>query len=241
MPVKRSKRKKKRKQSVNRVSSFSTPQVCSASLARLLGTSKATRGEATKGIWAYAKSHRLQHPRDGRKIVCDAALSEMFRCQELSFATLSSSLSRHLKPANGQSSSRSSNVGDTASATPAVSVLMVASQELHSFIGRHAPSFSSTCRRRARDGRCLLTAPEAGGVVRRHADARGLARGMSIVVDQTLKSLFPGRSDLARGEVKVLLLLRHLTTTLETELQSGSSSSSGAGGGGGRRECDVQW
>ena len=47
-------------------------------LANVIGTNTSSRGQITKGIWAYIKQNDLQQPHDRRLIRCDYKLQQVF-------------------------------------------------------------------------------------------------------------------------------------------------------------------
>lgn len=53
-----------------------------------------------KDIWRYIKTHDLQDPSDGRKIVCNRALSVVFGTRHASFSDVAGLLSKHLFKSN---------------------------------------------------------------------------------------------------------------------------------------------
>lgn len=69
----------------------------SADLAKIVGTDQISRPEATKKIWDYIKAHKLQDPKNKRRIVPDAALSKIIGKEPIDMMKLSSFLTKHLK------------------------------------------------------------------------------------------------------------------------------------------------
>jgi upstream activation factor subunit UAF30 len=54
----------------------------SPELAAVVGKPEAPRNEVVKALWAHIKEHKLQDPRDGRQILCDDTLKQLFDGQE---------------------------------------------------------------------------------------------------------------------------------------------------------------
>jgi DNA topoisomerase-1 len=57
---------------------FSSAMKLSAELKAVVGDEKLSRGEVTKKLWEYIKKHKLQDPKNKRKIVPDAKLAKVF-------------------------------------------------------------------------------------------------------------------------------------------------------------------
>ncbi|KAE8702818.1 hypothetical protein F3Y22_tig00110481pilonHSYRG00105 [Hibiscus syriacus] len=53
-------------------------QPVSPQLGKFLGSSEASRAEATKKIWDYIKLHNLQNPTNKKEIICDDKLKTIF-------------------------------------------------------------------------------------------------------------------------------------------------------------------
>jgi len=69
----------------------------SASLADVIGNEPVSRGEATKKIWDYIKTHQLQDPNDKRQIVPDEKLAKVFGSKEpINMFKLASFLAKNL-------------------------------------------------------------------------------------------------------------------------------------------------
>jgi DNA topoisomerase-1 len=69
----------------------------SPALAAAIGSEAVTRGEATKKIWEYIKTHNLQDPNDKRQIIPDETLAKIFGSSaSLNMFKLASILSQHL-------------------------------------------------------------------------------------------------------------------------------------------------
>ena len=219
-----------------------TPRVqpelhCSPALSHFLGNSgrdvTLTRGEAVSRVWAYAKEKGLQAPNDGRTILCDATMRDVFGKRELNFSTLASALAPHLRgtpfaavasdlPSSSSSSETSVRSDDES--------LMVASKALTAFLRTHAPIFAGACPvwpppAAGHQGgptaavRLILSARRASAILRRYAVTAGLVTvhstkvtldGPRVTLDGPLAGLFPGQSSVVRKEVKTLLRRGHL-------------------------------
>lgn len=69
----------------------------STELAKVIGEEKVSRGEATKKIWDYIKTHNLQDPKDKRQIIPDEKLALVFGGKEsISMFKLAGILGKHL-------------------------------------------------------------------------------------------------------------------------------------------------
>lgn len=67
-------------------------------LAGVIGAQPRTRGELTRDLWKYIKSHGLQDPDDGRVIHPDRALKRVLGDKrELSMFEISRGLNAHLR------------------------------------------------------------------------------------------------------------------------------------------------
>ncbi|KAE8677517.1 ABC transporter G family member 14-like isoform X1 [Hibiscus syriacus] len=53
-------------------------QPVSPQLGKFLGSSEASRADATKKIWEYIKLHNLQNPANKKEIICDEKLKTIF-------------------------------------------------------------------------------------------------------------------------------------------------------------------
>jgi DNA topoisomerase-1 len=69
----------------------------SPELAAIIGTTTASRPEATKLLWDYIKAHKLQDPKDKRVIRPDKALAKVLGKDPINMMKLASSLTQHLK------------------------------------------------------------------------------------------------------------------------------------------------
>lgn len=58
---------------------FNREMVLSQELLDVVGTSKLSRPQVVKHLWAYIKGNDLQNPKDKRFIMCDEALQKLFK------------------------------------------------------------------------------------------------------------------------------------------------------------------
>lgn len=70
---------------------------CSPELEKIVGVKEISRTEATKKLWDYIKTHKLQDPINKRRIIPDAALSKVIGKESIDMMKLSSFLTKHLK------------------------------------------------------------------------------------------------------------------------------------------------
>ncbi|KAG7307326.1 SWI SNF- matrix-associated actin-dependent regulator of chromatin sub D [Plutella xylostella] len=64
-----------------------------ARLARLLGVHTQTRPVVVNALWHYARTHRLQDPREREYLVCDKYLEQIFGCSRMKLAEIPGRLS----------------------------------------------------------------------------------------------------------------------------------------------------
>jgi DNA topoisomerase-1 len=69
----------------------------SADLQKIVGVAELSRPEATKKIWDYIKAHKLQDPKNKRRIIPDASLAKIIGKDPIDMMKLSSFLTKHLK------------------------------------------------------------------------------------------------------------------------------------------------
>lgn len=69
----------------------------SPELSDLVGAASLSRPEVTKAIWDYIKKHKLQDPKNKRRIVPDAKLAKIIGDEPIDMMQLSSHLSKHFK------------------------------------------------------------------------------------------------------------------------------------------------
>lgn len=60
-------------------SGFNREMVLSHELLEVVGTSRLSRPQVVKHLWAYIKGNDLQNPKDKRIIICDEALQKLFK------------------------------------------------------------------------------------------------------------------------------------------------------------------
>ena len=65
-------------------------------LAAVVGVFYLTRGEVVRSLWRYIKEHKLQDPKDGRYILCDALLERLFGTARVSMFKMNAMLQRHM-------------------------------------------------------------------------------------------------------------------------------------------------
>ena len=107
-----SKQGRKKRKSGNRApSGFVKPTKISLELAGFLGKPKGTemaRTEVTREINTYIRAHKLQDPKNGRRILADAKLRKLLKLKkddELTYFNLQRYMSPHFAKANKASSS----------------------------------------------------------------------------------------------------------------------------------------
>ncbi|KAG0199901.1 hypothetical protein BGX28_006906 [Mortierella sp. GBA30] len=102
--------KAKRKQPVNedgtpKVNNFTRPMVISDKLHEVIGHAGSTgpsgrvemsRPEVVKQMWAYIKGNSLQNEKDGREIICDDKLKNLFGQDRVNSFSMNKYLSSHL-------------------------------------------------------------------------------------------------------------------------------------------------
>lgn len=69
----------------------------SAALATVIGGGSISRLDATKKIWSYIRSHKLQNPANKRNIKPDQKLGKVFGAREFSMFKMAAGLGKHLK------------------------------------------------------------------------------------------------------------------------------------------------
>lgn len=60
------------------------------------GAPSLSRGQVVKQLWEYIKSHNLQDPSNGKKIICDEALEKVFGKKRVDSFTMMKYLGAHL-------------------------------------------------------------------------------------------------------------------------------------------------
>ena len=69
----------------------------SAELAAIVGSDPVSRGEVTRKVWDYIKSHNLQNPENRREILADDKLRKVFGKGKVTMFEMTKYLSQHLK------------------------------------------------------------------------------------------------------------------------------------------------
>ncbi len=69
----------------------------SAELAAIVGEGTMPRGEVVSKVWVYIKAHKLQSPDDGRVIVADEKLRQVFGKDQATMFEMNKLLAQHLK------------------------------------------------------------------------------------------------------------------------------------------------
>ena len=76
------------------------PLTLSPELGNLLGVQKASRAEVTKELWKYIKENELQSKEDGRIILCDYEMEQIFGVKDMSMFQMMKLVSPHLTKAS---------------------------------------------------------------------------------------------------------------------------------------------
>jgi upstream activation factor subunit UAF30 len=69
----------------------------SPELAAIVGEGTMPRGEVVSKVWVYIKTHKLQGPDDGRVIVADDKLRQVFGKDQATMFEMNKLLAQHLK------------------------------------------------------------------------------------------------------------------------------------------------
>jgi chromatin remodeling complex protein RSC6 len=69
----------------------------SEALAAVVGKEKLARGEVVSKVWEYIKANKLQNPEDGREILADDKLREVFGKDKVTMFEMNKHLAQHLK------------------------------------------------------------------------------------------------------------------------------------------------
>ncbi|MDR2846923.1 MAG: hypothetical protein LBV22_01145 [Mycoplasmataceae bacterium] len=69
----------------------------SSTLAKIIGSSTVTRGEAVKKLWDYFKKNDLQDKKNKRNINADAALLPLFGKKQITMFEVGGILAKNLK------------------------------------------------------------------------------------------------------------------------------------------------
>ena len=106
--------RKKRKSGNRAPSGFVKPTKISSELANFLGKEKGTemaRTEVTREINTYIRAHKLQDPKNGRKILPDKKLTKLLKLKkedELTYFNLQRYMSHHFTKSSSAKSAKSS-------------------------------------------------------------------------------------------------------------------------------------
>lgn len=73
------------------------PLTPSEHLAAVVGEGMMARGEVVSKVWVYIKAHKLQNPDDGREILADEKLKQVFGKDKVTMFEMNKLLSQHLK------------------------------------------------------------------------------------------------------------------------------------------------
>ncbi|KAJ3195236.1 SWI SNF, matrix associated, actin dependent regulator of chromatin, sub d, member 1 [Irineochytrium annulatum] len=71
----------------------------SSELADILDVHTETKNNIIMALWQYIKLHKLQDPDDKKMVVCDMALTKLFRSQKVAFTNIPQLIAPHLGPA----------------------------------------------------------------------------------------------------------------------------------------------
>ncbi|GAB0488835.1 hypothetical protein MMPV_000045 [Pyropia vietnamensis] len=72
------------------------PLKLSKVLSKVCGADKLSRPDAVKAVWRYIKLNKLQSPSDGRVILCDPLLKDLFGCDRTDAFKMNKLLTAHL-------------------------------------------------------------------------------------------------------------------------------------------------
>ncbi|KAJ9090135.1 hypothetical protein DSO57_1005589 [Entomophthora muscae] len=78
------------------ITAFSAPVILSEKLSRLLKADRLPRTEVIKRLWVYIKENKLQDPKDGRNILCDPTLKDLFQVDEVTSFQMAKIIGPHL-------------------------------------------------------------------------------------------------------------------------------------------------
>ncbi|MBP0495032.1 SWIB/MDM2 domain-containing protein [Pararoseomonas indoligenes] len=81
----------------NKPNALQQPLQPSEALAAVVGSEKLARGEVVSKVWAYIKANKLQNPKDGREILADDKLREVFGKDKVTMFEMNKHLAQHLK------------------------------------------------------------------------------------------------------------------------------------------------
>jgi upstream activation factor subunit UAF30 len=80
-----------------RPNALQQPLKPSEDLAAIVGPAPLPRGEVVKQVWAYIKANKLQNPKDGREILADDKLRNVFGKDKVTMFEMNKHLAAHLK------------------------------------------------------------------------------------------------------------------------------------------------
>ena len=63
----------------------------------MVGDGKLARGEVVSKVWEYIKANKLKNPADGREILADDKLREVFGKDKVTMFEMNKLLAQHLK------------------------------------------------------------------------------------------------------------------------------------------------
>ncbi|WP_424138335.1 SWIB/MDM2 domain-containing protein [Roseomonas chloroacetimidivorans] len=81
----------------NKPNALQQPLQPSEALAAVVGKEKLARGEVVSKVWEYIKANKLQNPEDGREILADDKLREVFGKDKVTMFEMNKHLAQHLK------------------------------------------------------------------------------------------------------------------------------------------------
>ena len=81
----------------NKPNALQQPLQPSDALAEIVGKDKLARGEVVSKVWEYIKTNKLQNPKDGREILADDKLREVFGKDKVTMFEMNKHLAQHLK------------------------------------------------------------------------------------------------------------------------------------------------
>jgi upstream activation factor subunit UAF30 len=88
---------KKKREGEEKPKRAAKPQSLSPALAEFLGESELPRTEVSRRINAYVREHNLQDPKDGRVIVFDEKLQNVFKTKKTTWFKINQLISKHVK------------------------------------------------------------------------------------------------------------------------------------------------
>ena len=81
----------------NKPNALQQPLQPSAELAAIVGSGTMARGDVVSKVWQYIKTNQLQDPKDGREILADDKLQQVFGKPKVTMFEMNKLLSQHLK------------------------------------------------------------------------------------------------------------------------------------------------